>query len=156
MLVYSALVKMCMKKRDSICQVARSRKDLPSRADRSPLSQRRSARSRDQHTFTLDIDPYTIKGKPDIRDPCKDHFSGHKQVNGCCFDLQDISLQLDSTRCCRKCNHHPLPPECRLPPRHSWNCQATHILLSAHRSSFTRSRTGSATWMVTRSVGWSM
>jgi hypothetical protein len=37
MLVYSALVKMCVKKRDSICQVARSRKDLPSRADRSPF-----------------------------------------------------------------------------------------------------------------------
>lgn len=92
MLVYSALVKMCMKKRDSICQVARSRKDLPSRADRSPFL---SGDLRAAETNTLShLTSTTIKGKPDVRGPGKDHFSGYKQVDGCCSDLQGISPQL--------------------------------------------------------------
>jgi hypothetical protein len=74
MLVYSALVKMCMKKRDSICRVARSRKDLPSRADRSLFLSgdlRAAATNKLAHLTST-----TIKGKSDFRGPGKDHFSG--------------------------------------------------------------------------------
>jgi hypothetical protein len=97
MLVYSALVKMCMKKRDSICRVARSRKDLPSRADRLESLAQRGLRAA-MTKVTLTTGPLTSttisKGDLNVRGSWQGETLSHKQVNGCCFDLQGIFLQL--------------------------------------------------------------